>query len=275
MDFNFVSSRGSLTVSNKPQNNFIINRIEGLGMPEIRTSKQNYSGTDGGRVNAQFYSQRLISITGYIGEDDTLEQNRINLQNKLPIREDIELTITTPKQNIYQTYGRVINFELDYPHQHFSQFTIDFLCNDVYFLDTVINEQIINRYSGGGGFILPVILPILFGGGIGDQQVNNGGTEVIYPVIEIHGKTTQPNITLLDTGESVSFNLNTFTGDKIIVDNYNRTATLNGASIMGFRNQNSTWWGLQPGNNMIRFNTSTGDDDGFVKIIWRNAILTI
>ena len=275
MELRFKTSTTDLTIG---VGDYLIEPpIEGLAMPTIRTSSQLYSGRDGGRVNVQFYNPRLISLQGHINENTctNLEQSRIDLQNALRAKVETQLIITTPAGNTYTTFGRITDFNMDYESYIYSRFRVDYLCNDVYFLETVENTQTVERYAGGGGFILPVILPIIFGGGVGDEQIINGGTEVVYPVIKIYGAASNPTITAIDTGEKFGFDLNIFTGDVVEIDMYNRTATLNGDSIMSYRSDDSTWWGLQPGTNMVRFTTSDGDDTGYADVIWRNAILTI
>jgi hypothetical protein len=254
----------------------IASPVEGLEIPPIRTSSQNYSGRDGGRVNAQFYSQRLITINGFIIGDSCAdyETARQTLQAALPIRTRLEIIIDTFVGTRYITYGNIIDFKFPIIGPKAGRYKIDIITENVYFLSEDAYSQVISKYVGGG-FVLETTLPILFEAGAGIGIVSNGGTEKVYPIIEIDDSADTPRVTNVDTGEFVEFNLAMSNGDKLIIDMDNRTATLNGGSVLSLRNPSSSWWGLSVGQNRIRFDTSNGSDTGTATIIWRDAVLTI
>lgn len=250
--------------------------IEGLEIPAIRTSSQNYSGRDGGRVNAQYYSPRLITISGYLNENscENLEDARKDLQSGLPIRTPVTITILTPANELYVTDGYVIDFKMPYISKLYSEYKFDILCRSAYFLSATQNVQRLDKVVGGG-FIIPFILPVIFGDGAGTEIITNLGTEPIYPIMEFHGVASNPRITNNDTGEYVGFDITTSSDDVIIVDMNERTATLNGGSILSFRQWGSSWWALPVGQSRLSFSTSVGTDDGYALVKWRNAVLTI
>ena len=64
-------------------------------------------------------------------------------------------------------------------------------------------------------------------------------------------------------------------GDVIVIDMGNRTVTLNGSNIMGNRTDDSTWWGLTPGDNLIVLTSATGDDSVYAELQWRNGVMGI
>lgn len=275
MKFDFTTDQTSVSIGQGTDFDFLP-PIEGLEIPQIRTSRQNYSGRDGGRVNAQYFSPRLISFQGHINEDTCQdhEQARKNLQAGFPIRTLINMQITTPAGDIYVTDGHVIDLKMDFQAKRYSQFKIDFLCRSSYFLSSSVNSLEVPRFQGGG-FILPVILPIIFAPGVGTTNAVNNGTETVYPVIKIEGSATDPVVTHVSTGQTVGFNITLAPTDKIVVDMNERTATLNGSSALSIRTPQSRWWGLDVGSNPIRFNTSSGTDTGTVRVIWRDSVLTI
>jgi phage-related protein len=250
--------------------------VSGLGIPPIRTSSQNYSGRDGGRVNAQYYSQRLITIPGFVGEMtcEDHELARQELQLALPIRSPIDVTIQTSAGNIYLTSGYITNFEMDVEDKTFARFKIDILCTQFYFLSDTTQQIEISRYLGGG-FTLPVVLPITFAPGQGVVTANNGGTETAYPVITIEGTADTPRVTNVETGQFIEFDLEMSGSDTLVINMLERTAVLNGGSVLSLRNPSSSWWGLMVGANGLRFDTFNGADTATATIQWRDAILTI
>jgi len=275
MRFDFTTDQTSVSIGQGTDFRFLP-PIDGLEVPQIRTSRQNYSGRDGGRVNAQYYSPRLITFQGHVNEDTCQdhEQARIDLQKGFPIRALINLVITTPAGGTYVTDGYVLDLKMNFGANRYSQFKIDFLCRSAYFLSSTQNSLDIQRFTGGG-FILPVILPIIFAPGTGAVNASNNGTETVYPLIEIYGSATNPVVTHLGSGEVVAFNLTMADSDKIVVDMNERTATLNGSSVLSLRTSQSRWWGLNTGANIIRFDTDTSSDTGYARIIWRDSVLTI
>lgn len=247
--------------------------VEGLDTPDIRTSSNNYSGRDGGIIAGQFYSPRLITLTGFVHNylcDDQSEARK-NFQAALPIREDLDLIITTFTGEQYTTTVRVVDVQLPITDKKISNFKVDLYASDPNLYEIAGFELIIPRTSGGG-FILPVVVPIIFEEGGGITNVPNNGSTVIYPTFKIVGSATNPIFTNVDTGEVVQVNITTGPGDELLIDMKNRTITLNGSSVLGYRTDDSSWFGLKVGVNKITYNTDTADDTGQATVKWQNAI---
>lgn len=274
MIFTITSDDTNITIGS---GDFLLSSpVQGLEMPGIRTSKQNYSGKDGGRVNAQYYLPRLITLQGFIAKStcEDHEQARQDLQSGLPIRTPLTVSINTLGGNTYITTGYVTDFVMDYTSPKASRYKLDLQCDDAYFLSSTLNTQTV-EIGSGGGFILETLVPILFGDGVGTVNITNNGSVTVYPTIKFTDSATNPVFTNVDTGESIGFNITIYDGDEIDIDMYNRTATLNGGSILSFRTSTSRWWGLVPGTTKVRYTTDSGDDTGHATISWRNAVLTI
>lgn len=250
-------------------------QIEGLETPPIRTSSQNYSGRDGGRVNGQYYGPRLITLTGFFINGTCLahETARRTLQEALEIREDLEVEITTFGGTQYVTTARVIDVKMPYNHPKSSRFKIDLFASDPNFYAGEAMEAVILRNTGGG-FLLPVTLPIYFSPGSSPTIVNNNGAVAISPIFTITGAATNPEITNMDTGEKVEVNVIMETGDVLIINMQNRTITLNGGSVLGSRSSDSDWFSLPVGQTRLRYDTTDVTDDGVAVVSWRNATLS-
>lgn len=250
--------------------------IEGLSMPPIRTSQGNFSGTDGGYVSGQFFSTRLITISGFIAAH-TCEDNeylRGILQLSLPIREDLEVEILSFAGTEYNVVARLIDFKMDVVHPTFSRFKLDLLCPSPYIYLNQEQTATIPR-KVGGGLIIPTNIPAVLDAGTAPTTVNNTGTVESWPIFRVYGISHNPKFTNLDTGEKVQVNVTTSTGDILEIDMMKRTITLNGGSVIGLRSTDSSWFNLPTGESRFTYETSNGADTGTATISWRTAVLSI
>lgn len=250
--------------------------VEGLETPQIRTSANNYSGRDGGQVSGQYYSPRLITISGFIigGTCEQHELARRELQNAIPIRQDLPVQITTFSGLVVQTTARVTNITMPITGPKASRFKIDLYASDPNFY-MAAEQSVQIPLEIGGGFILPVILPITFDPGSSPVIINNTGDVIVYPVITILGETTNPVISKTNTGELVEIDVTTGVSDELVIDMLNRTVVLNGGSALSLRSADSDWWGLDVGLNYINYESDDLSDTGVATISWRVAVRSI
>ncbi|MBQ8984323.1 phage tail family protein [Candidatus Saccharibacteria bacterium] len=79
----------------------------------------------------------------------------------------------------------------------------------------------------------------------------------VYPVLTITGRTVNPVLTDVTTGTIFQYN-GTITESQVLrVDMMNKTATLNGVSVIG--NVTGDWLYLAPGNNRITYTADNAD----------------
>lgn len=250
--------------------------IEGLETPPIRTSQMNYSGRNGGRVNNQLYGPRLITLPGFIisGTCEAHETARQNLQEALPIREDLDVTIETFDDVIYITTVRLLSFRMPIISSKKSEYKIDMVASDPFLYSSTELSATIPK-EVGGGFILPVTLPIIFAPGTTPTTITNNGSIEVYPTFTIVGSATNPKITKVDTGEKVELNLTMSGADTLMVDMKQRTITLNGGSVLSLRTSDSDWFWLEIGANELAYETDNGADTGICTVTWRTGVLSI
>lgn len=250
--------------------------VEGLETPPIRTSNDNYSGKDGGVVTGQFYSPRLITISGFIigSTAQAYEASRTALQEALPIREDLDVVITTFSGLEYLTTIRVTSIQMPIIDPVGGEFKVDLFASDPNLYTSLLNSINI-PINASGGFILPVIFPIVFASGTTITNVTNNGPVTVYPTITITGEAHHPVIENTDTGEKVDVDIDMSTGDVLVIDMFNRTITLNGGSVISFRSTDSDWFGLEPGLNRFTYSTEDLTDTGLAVISWRTAVTAI
>ena len=251
--------------------------IDGLETPPIRNSTMNYSGKDGGLVTGQYYSPRLITITGFIisSTAQTHEQARRQLQEALPIREDLDFIVNTFADLEYISSVRLLDFKMSIIDPVGSQFKIDLFASDPNLYTGDIQSALVSLEEGGG-FLLPtVVFPIIFDPGTAPTIVTNSGAVDVLPIITIEGTATNPRITKTETGEYVEVQVTMGASDELIIDMANRTITLNGGSIISFRESGSSWWDLDVGGNPISYETDDSNDTGTCTVSWRNAVVSV
>ena len=138
---------------------------------------------------------------------------------------------------------------------------------------TIVTIDII----GGGGVTYPVIYPVIYGaesGSIGN--VNNLGNARAFPLIYIVGPITNPIIQNTTTGKFMRLNLTLTAAEQIIIDTYPsaRTILKNGnQSMISSKSDNSTFWWLNPGVNVITLRSGISSDTGQAQIVWRDSYL--
>jgi len=262
---------------------FIIQGVTGLGVADIRTSSFLFSGRSGGAVTDQLLGFRIITINGIIGENNgTTVQHALDRQallDALPIGTTIPVYITNFAGETYRTDANVTDAKVEYRQRGTtSDFLIQLTAGDPLFYSTDggdIQTAIVTLQAQTGGYVTPYDLPVDWAEGSQPTTVLNSGNATVFPVIELHDESHDPVITNLTTGETFALDISTADGDLIVIDMSNRTVTLNGSSIMGNRTDDSTWWGLTPGDNSIVLTSATSDDTVYAELQWRNGVTGI
>ena len=89
--------------------------------------------------------------------------------------------------------------------------------------------------------------------GGGPTTVLVDSIESIYPVWTITGPATNPELTNITTGATLSYTGTVTAGSKLVIDMFNKTAKLNGTSVIG--NVSGDWIHFAPGNNRVTYTT--------------------
>jgi phage-related protein len=259
--------------------------VAGLDQAPIRMGYGDWAGRDGGYVSSQLYSARTIVLNGfYIG--DTCEQAddlRYMLAQSLDIRQSLPLFVTSfsGKHYFAQTYLK--DFKMDVIAPNHGKYQITLVAPDPYLYDagngvdpdSGWNELPIYKLIGGG-YVTEYDMPVQWTPGTTPAIATNIGDVIIYPQFKIVGKVQNPRIINYNANKYVQVNITTTSDtDEIIIDMAQRTITLNGGNILSYRSDNSTWWGLEQGNNTIEFTSDGSSDVNFGVLRWRTAYLGV
>ena len=95
------------------------------------------------------------------------------------------------------------------------------------------------------------------GTGGGPTTVNIDSIDNVYPVLTLTGPAVNPQISVLTTNTTLSYSGTVTSSQELKIDMFNKTATLNGASVVG--NVSGDWVYLKPGVNRITYTTNNAD----------------
>lgn len=273
-----------VTLSIQPgTSNFYILAIDGLGISDIRTSSFVFSGRSGGLNTDQFADMRNINITGKIGNSNGPDvytaanhmADRKALINALPLGVTFPVYFTMFDGSTYRADCNVIKLTMPLnAGGRMSDFLIQLSVGDPLFYNSDGGDDhtaAISRVAQGG-YVTPYVLPVSWDSGSAPTVVTNSGDALVYPIITLNDAAINPSITNQATNETFKLSLTMVTGDVAVIDMGARTATLNGATVIGNKTASSIWWGLQPGPNGIVLNSDSAGDAVTGTVKWRNGV---
>jgi hypothetical protein len=257
--------------------------VEGLEAPSFRVSDYDKPGEDGGVVSASLHGLRGITLNGKVNGADhaTYEANRRALEAACALARDSHgfpvlklLEITTLGGSSYFTYVQVKKLQLPIGRGTTPLFLIQLVAPDPRLY--LVGEQSTGVVSlpTGGGFLVAFVLPVTSSpssGGAG--SVSNSGNVLTYPKITLAGQLTNPYLLNSTTGESFQLNHTINGGETVVIDMAEKTIMLGSTPLLTAKADGSTWWGLQPGTNLISFSSGSASDNGAVEITWYSAVL--
>lgn len=261
--------------------------LEGFDLPSIRTSRGQRAGQSGSYFGAQVFDARFITIKGTIFSDSVAEalQRRREIQAALPLYPDrLTVRILDDDGFAYILYAQVIDFKMPISRARMrSRFKLELEAPDsTIYDDTAGNELTATiRKVIPGGYVMNGTSPVFgysyyFSAGNPNTSVDNLGLITVLPVIEIIGKVTDPVITNLTTGQVFAMTGYSTSEDSVtIIDMLNRTVKLNGGNVFGYVTMTSEFWGLVPGTNEIKFESTGGSDVNTGTMKWRPGVRAI
>lgn len=254
--------------------------ITGLDSASIRTAAGEFSGRDGGYVSTQFYGSRTIVLTGfYVGKNcEEADELRETLSKAIKIRQLLPLYIQTFSNKHYLAEVFMTEYRSNIVAPNHGQFQITFLAPDPFLYDAGDGADPFTGYlqalfykPESGGYDIPYNLPVLWGVGNTSTPINNDGSVAVFPEIILENEYHNPIIHNVTTGKFMELNMTTVDGDRVVIDMKNREITKNGVSVAANRTIDSTWWTLEPGQNLIALETSDSDDKNWGLIRWRQG----
>lgn len=107
------------------------------------------------------------------------------------------------------------------------------------------------------------------GGTKGATIVDVDAIDNTYPVWELTGPATNPTLSVLTTNTALTYNGTITASQKLVIDMFNKTATLNGTSVIG--NISGDFVYMAPGTNRVTY-TAGNTDAPDSTIYWQEVV---
>jgi phage-related protein len=266
---------------------FSLKNVDGIATPKYRTTSLIYAGKNGGEVPDQKYGQRLVTFEGGINEDNCSDhlQARQDLLSAISFNVNVPILITTSNDDVYLMYAKFEEPTLPIEAKTFTDFQLTAIADDWRLLKTTsgeINEVTVYKLVDGGarwrtgadgaGWRWLTGSGLRWNAGAGAVNAINDGTTISNPIITITGANQNPIIRNNTTGEQIQINITTGVSDVIEIDTLFKSTKLNGGNINALVESDSTYFGLQPGDNLITL-LNDNADGGQATIEWYDAVI--
>lgn len=267
-----------INIGRNLQDGYIYTKLEGFGTPEIRVDIKDNGNFIGAKLGTYNYGRRLMQIEGKIVATSRAdyEQKRRDLQDALDLIDGLtKIFITTVGGLVVET-EIILNQKpvIDYISGDaiMSDFRIELVAPQPFFLksnQTLVN---LNTYSGGGGEV-PASIPFsLANGANGITTCENNGNSKAYPKIFLYGGMTNPVITNSTNGKSLTLTQVLGAEDYVEIDIIKHTAVLNGTQNV-FKYISGDWWLLDKGQNTLMLNATTPDGTAKAVILFNDTYI--
>lgn len=273
---------GSLVLG--PSTNYTIHKVDGFGLPAVRSTDVNRPRDHGDFYSLDFIGQRVVTID--LTVRGTSDANVVaNLDTLMatwqPVSTDATttdaLSIKLPGQSARQIKGRPRRAVADTSRIIGNRIpvTLEFKAADPRVYADTASSGSVGLLQATSGRSYNRVYPLSYGGGSSaNLSAVNAGNFATRPVATILGPAVNPVVQNVTTGQWVKF-LTTLTGsDTLVVDFDARTVILNGsASRYSTMTSDSQWWELAPGTSQIVFSADAYQAAALLTLAWRSAWL--
>lgn len=273
----YMTSPLVLSLGTGPDSNgiaWIIQKLEGWDSPQVSGQVIQRAADQGAYPAAQFYGPRTMTLTLRASAPDqyTRDLARALLQQVVPVNDLCTFTYNEPipKVAYVRRSGQI-------PEQYDNLlevvFSIVMVAPDPRKYSTTIYNTQSTAASAPGLTTIPMTIPAALSAGVapGIIQCFNPGTYETRPDAIIRGPIVGPAISLVSTGQTVSWQSPDITlrsGDIMVVDFDARQAFLNGVYVAA--DVKSGWFVLNPGQNQVAL-TAASNSGGQLTMVYQAA----
>lgn len=249
--------------------------LDGWGSPAPTGGVQQRSGQHGGTDPRQYLGPRTLMVSGLIRAPT--RQLRLEADHRLKaacgltlfdftVTETIPLFVRARRQGAVQIRGNTDTL---------TSWQVELICPDPRIYSTDLRTLVLQPLAASGGLRVPIRVPIQITGTSvsGDGLATNDGTEASWPVVRITGPVTDPSITNVTTGQTVTWNGTLAAGEYVVIDMSAQSALLMGQVDYTGRLSPDEFWAVHPGDNLIAFRGSSTGPGTQAEIQFRSAYL--
>lgn len=263
---------------------FIIVPVDGLEYPTLDVSSYPLSGDNGMRIAAILTRERRIVLRGVLRGgcvDDIYAMRKTIATACLPNQNDdnsvspVSMRIVTT-DNDYTISVYVNKFVAPLIAGTYCEYLIDIIAEDYAIYSTSQTQSTVTK-STGGGLSIPFTIPFSFEGGVdGSVAMTNNGDVLSYPTIVFTGDLTNPRLTNTSSGLFLQINTTINTGEYVAINMKNKTVIRNGSTnLMSSVTSNSSFWGIEPGENVLVLTSGNDNDAGYATVTFKSAYSSI
>jgi hypothetical protein len=258
--------------------------IEGLvGTPDIRSSDHDRLARSGVVAGVDLYGGRAVTLTITVSADAGSTQfasavDALATAFAAPQAQENALTVQIPGVSggaRVRLLVRPRKVALPLPAEYFvgvAQAVVELFATDPLKYSDAATTITVTVSASPGGFVWPLTWPLVWAGSHSSSVVvTNSGNAPTSPLVRLWGPLTNPSITNVTTGRTVSLTLTIVTGDYVDIDFAARTVLLNGTANRYPDLNLAQWWTLAPGNSSIALTADLGA--GSADIVYRSAWL--
>jgi len=258
--------------------NYMLLGFEGFEQPttDIQMSKAPYQ--DGKTFIDDIFDERVVTLTFAVFADDQQElfDRRATINQRFNSRLGIGiLKLEQVEGSTY--YLDVITKSINFIESAKSEYTtvvIQLIAPNPFWYDPTQLESIMVGFSGG--FSFPFSLPVSFGQ-VGTQiTVSNSGNVDTPVLIYFYGEVEEPVIENQTTDESITLTQTIDDGDILIINTAFGEKSVMLLSSGEYTNAfeyvdpDSDFWKLQPGDNIVRYTSSSEGENAQCRLYYYN-----
>lgn len=249
---------------------YTVYNIEGLDPPDAQINTTHNAGYDGSVFNSAYEKDRTITITMTI--ESPAEANRIALYRYLKTKFPVRLFYRNGTRDVYID-GFVQSMQIGF-FQRKQVIQITIFCPKPNFSGAVSVVQEFNSVEALFEFPFDIEEPIPFSEivtGMEKSIINAGDLETgVTITIDAVGTVENPKIYNVDDNTFMILSFNMQDGDTITIDTRQgeKSITLrrggSDINLIGHMQRNSTWFQLQPGDNVFTTAADAGAENMMV-----------
>lgn len=274
---------GDLEINNTQASGYYIKELLTMGAG-TKYSVAELLSRHGAKLGNAVYKNKSISVTVLIvgsSSSDLLDKrNALIKELKLDNYADddkIKVTFYMANGGIISIYGVVKDINVDLNNELVGASTLNFMIESEkpFFLSETIYQKTV-IITQGGGCAVPMSIPLdMSQGSTGYTNLVGGGNTFTYPVFKFMGQLTNPVLTHIASGKTMSLPATTIASDEWYeFDTYNRTL-LDDAGNNKLDEMGGEFLVIEPDDNNFSLATDNAGDTGYILVTYQSAYATI
>lgn len=259
---------------------FDVQKIEGLGLPDVRVIQQDRDGADGEFIFAGFTRARSIALSGYLKLPNFVTAPEVYIDQYLAtfkpskVAQPFYYKMPGTDQRVVFCVPAAAPLDIDEQfNTGYIPFLVQLLAEDPRkYSSAVASFGPVGLPTTSGGRVYPLVYPKAYGtiSTGGDVTVINNGNKETFPILIINGAVSNPIVTNETANIVMQLSINLATGDQLVVDCGAKSVVLNGADRSDILSGNE-FIELVAGSNAIRFTALSFSSSGTLQGTYRHA----